>query len=124
MDLPVPAPGAPRPTLTTPPDELIEGPREGIGLINDLIASIGGLPPGVTAMSNTVADGLRERFPHVDDLTLAAFSAYAAVNILSTMATLPDAMCEHMIEWVLTFGMQAKALAWSLDTPTAPEVTP
>jgi hypothetical protein len=123
MNLPVPTPDAPNPGLTTPPDAMVEGLKEAMGLINDLIATLGPFPKSITGESHNVADGLRERFPHLDDLTLAAFSAYVAVNIIGTMASLPDAMCEHTIEWALTFGMQAKVLAWSLDTPEAPEVT-
>jgi hypothetical protein len=104
---------------------MVEGLKEAMGLLDGLLETfLGDSAPGITASGAGVADGLRERFPHVDDLTLAAFAAYVAANMVGTMARYPEATCEHGIEWALVFATQAKALAWSLDTPTAPEVTP
>jgi hypothetical protein len=105
------------PRLTTPPDSLVENVRQAQKFMDGLISI-----SGPTGMGEGSADFLRELFPHLDDVTLAAFCAYAATNLYCAVKEL--GLSTDLIQVAIVFAENFKALAWSVNTPEAPEVTP
>ena len=122
MTTPVPVPEAPRP-ITTPPDELVEATRKilpTMDKIQQAWTELAGPPTAESAAEDGTltlasADFLRQRFPHLDDVTLAAFCAYVATNI--TAAVTETDLCLDAMRVAVIFAEIAKHLAWSLTSP-------
>jgi len=117
----VETPGAPQP-ITTPPAELVKGVQAILPHMDAIISLTDVLAEGkpteeakdgeLTAKS---ADFLRKRFPHLDDVTLAAFCAYVATNVAA--AVTETDLCPDSLRVAIVFAETAKVLAWSLTTP-------
>jgi hypothetical protein len=75
-------------------------------------------PPGRPQLRNDAADELRQNFPALDDLTLAAFCAYYAMSSVAFAKS--SGSFEHM-HTAATFAVLAACFAWSLDVPEAPD---
>ena len=113
-------PDSPKPTLTTPPDEMVEGLKSSLVLLDTLIAFDPTYEsPEARKENSGSADFMRGLFTHLDDLTLAAFCAYVATNL--TAANVQLGMSPDLLRTAIVFAENAKVLAWSLGTPEAPD---
>lgn len=109
--------------LTTPPDELVEATRAILPHMEHIISLQEVLDEGRTDAAKAEdreldiksADFMRQRFPHLDDVTLASFCAYVATNV--TAAVTEAGLCPDALRVAIVFAEMAKHLAWSLTSP-------
>jgi hypothetical protein len=123
MTIPVPTPDAPRP-ITEPPAELVKNLKDLMPFIESLTQLAERDEAGneeSKQLSAGSADFLRNLFPHLDDLTLAAFVAYVAINLAG--AVQDAGLCPDVLKPAIVFAEVSKQLAWSLGTPDGQEVT-
>lgn len=118
MTIPVPVPDAPQP-ITTAPAKLVDELREAMSALDTLTTLLPADDEGVSKQNlPTAGDQARMKFPHLDDLTIAAFYAQVALTEASCGAV---ASCLDLLAMAATHAALAKHLAWSLGTPEAPE---
>lgn len=119
MTTPISTPDA-QPPITDPPASMVEGLRQVMPLMDKLIAMDESKDlPEARALTSGSADFLRQLFPHLDDLTLAAFCGYVATNL--SVLVKDDVICPDSFRVAIVYADLAKTLAWSLGTPEIPE---